>query len=124
MYSRWMFIASSSKICLVAKLVIGQAHPCLTVYIHTVHIPHILQSCKRVHMSGSPYKPLRRVDTLLSVLYSTTKEQPCMLIATHCPQIHWSIGQRIMYNGAAGLGSLCSDSTKHNEGKNTTMFVV
>ena len=47
-----------------------------------------------------------------------------MLIATYCPQIRWSIGQKIMYNGAAGLESVCSDSTKHTEGQNTTMFMV
>jgi len=50
---------------------------------------------------------------------------PCkkLLIVTELNH-KFSIGQTIMYNGAAGLGSLCSDSTKHNEGKNTTMFVV
>ena len=70
-------------------------------------------------MGGSPYKLAIKESGHsfnCSVFYHK-RATMYMLTATHCPQIHWSIGQTIMYNGAAGLGSLCSDSTKHNEGK-------
>ena len=38
-----------------------------------------------------------------------------MLTVTHCPQICWSIGQTIMYNGGASLESSHSDSMQHLE---------
>ena len=58
---------------------------------------------------------LKRVCTLLSVSASNHKMRPCMLTATNCPQICWSIGQKITYNGAADLGSSCSDGMQHSE---------
>ena len=68
-------------------------------------------SCEKVphwakHLTSLSKK---EVGALLSVLRLTTKEHPCILTATHCPQ---SID-----NGATVtiLGSSSSDSMQHSE---------
>ena len=70
----------------------------------------------------SPQK--KGVGALLDVSTFNHKRHPCMLTATHCPQICWSIGQTITYNEAARLGSSCSVSTKHFEWQNATVGMV
>ena len=54
----------------------------------------------------------------------TTKECPYMLTATHCPQIHQSIGRTIMYNEATSLGSSNPDSMQHSKWQHTIVSVI
>ena len=58
------------------------------------------------HLTSLP----KRCVGALSCLSTTMKEPPCMLTATHCPRIRWSIGRTIMYNGGIVLRSWSSNS--------------
>ena len=63
--------------------------------------------------------PKRGLGTLLRV--SPFNHERAPMYAYSDPQNHWIIGQTILYNGAANLGSSHSDMPQHSEWLNATV---